>query len=218
MEGIVYVLTNAAMPGLVKIGKTSATDPEERMKSLYSTGVPVPFDCEMAVRVGDAGRVERKLHQAFRNSRLNPGREFFKIDPDQACAILELLDGEDVTPAVSEEIQGGLPPGEQEAAKKLRRKRRPDFHFIKMGIPAGATLVYEGDNGITAEVINDRKILFQGEETYLTRATRKVSGEDKPNSVGDRWKYGDQTVGDLWEEWVEKLEKEMYVSEDESED
>lgn len=218
MEGIVYVLTNAAMPGLVKIGKTSASDPEERMKSLYSTGVPVPFDCEKAVRVGDAGRVESKLHQAFRNSRLNPGREFFKIDPDQACAILELLDGEDVTPAVSEEIQGGLPPGEQEAAKKLRRKRRPNFHFLKMGIPEGGTLVYVENEQVTAQVLDDRKVLFQDEEMSLNKATHSVMGEKKAINAGRYWKYGDRTVNDYWDEWVEKMEKESYDSEDESED
>jgi hypothetical protein len=42
---IVYVLTNPAMPGLVKIGKTTQVEVEERMKQLYGTGVPVPFDC-----------------------------------------------------------------------------------------------------------------------------------------------------------------------------
>jgi hypothetical protein len=33
------------MAGLVKIGKTTQLEVEERMKQLYSTGVPVPFDC-----------------------------------------------------------------------------------------------------------------------------------------------------------------------------
>ena len=73
-----------------------------------------------------------------------------------------------------------------------------------MGIPRGATLVYVEDNEVTAEVLDDRKILFQGKETYLTRATREVSGEDKPSSIGNRWKYGDRTVDDYLEEWADK--------------
>lgn len=58
---IVYVLTNPAMPGLVKIGKTTQLEVEDRMKQLYGTGVPVPFDCVFACKVKDAGEVEKAL-------------------------------------------------------------------------------------------------------------------------------------------------------------
>ena len=40
-EGIVYVLTNPAMPGMVKIGKTGR-DVELRLNDLYTTGLPCP--------------------------------------------------------------------------------------------------------------------------------------------------------------------------------
>jgi hypothetical protein len=41
-KGIVYVLTNEAMPGLVKIGYT--TDLKERIKKLSQpSGIPAPF-------------------------------------------------------------------------------------------------------------------------------------------------------------------------------
>ena len=49
MEGSVYVLTNPAMPNMVKIGKTTR-DVELRLADLYSTGVPLPFECEYALR------------------------------------------------------------------------------------------------------------------------------------------------------------------------
>jgi len=35
---IVYVLTNEAMPNLVKIGKTTRSDVKTRMSELYSSG------------------------------------------------------------------------------------------------------------------------------------------------------------------------------------
>ena len=54
--GIVYVLTNPAMPGLVKIGKTSRSSVKGRLRELYSTGVPVPFEC-----------VFRGLHRKLKN-------------------------------------------------------------------------------------------------------------------------------------------------------
>ena len=53
MSEIVYILTNEAMPDMVKIGITSTTV-EERMKSLQSTGVPLPFTCYYAAEVEDA--------------------------------------------------------------------------------------------------------------------------------------------------------------------
>ena len=40
--GIVYVITNSAMPGFVKIGKTDRTI-QERLRDLDKTNIPVPF-------------------------------------------------------------------------------------------------------------------------------------------------------------------------------
>ena len=47
-HGIVYLLTDPAMPGLVKIGMTTRDCVEERMKELYGTCIPAPFDCDCA--------------------------------------------------------------------------------------------------------------------------------------------------------------------------
>ena len=49
--GIVYLLTNPVMPGLVKIGMTTQEDIDKRMKELYTTGGPVPFECQFACKV-----------------------------------------------------------------------------------------------------------------------------------------------------------------------
>lgn len=47
---IVYVLTNPAMPGLVKIGMTGGSVADERVAQLYTSGVPFPFKLEFACR------------------------------------------------------------------------------------------------------------------------------------------------------------------------
>ena len=62
--GIVYLLTNPYMPGLVKIGMTKQEDLEKRMKELYTTGVPVAFECQFACKVNnkDCAKIERALH------------------------------------------------------------------------------------------------------------------------------------------------------------
>jgi hypothetical protein len=85
---VVYVLTNPAMPRLVKIGRTSQEDAKDRITQLYATGVPFPFKLEFACKVANPDEVEEALHQAFAPQRVNPKREFFKIDAAQAIAIL----------------------------------------------------------------------------------------------------------------------------------
>ena len=95
-EGIVYIISNPAMPGLGKIGKTSNL--ESRMSSLYSSGVPLPFRCVYAKKVKDYSFVERKLHSGLRLARENMNREFFRIAEDEVINLLEMMPGEDVTP------------------------------------------------------------------------------------------------------------------------
>lgn len=90
MTEIVYVLTNPTMPGLIKIGRT--TNLEQRVKSLSSdTGVPLPFEVFYACSVRDADEVERALHNAFGDHRINPKREFFEIDPERVYPVLKLV-------------------------------------------------------------------------------------------------------------------------------
>ena len=103
MEGAVYVLTNPAMPNMIKIGKRTR-NLELRLADLYSTGVPLPFECEYAAKVKDVDKTEKAFHTAFSPNRVNPKREFFNIDPEQAI-VLELMAIEDVTPSVQKEAE-----------------------------------------------------------------------------------------------------------------
>ena len=107
MPNIVYALTNQAMPGLVKIGMTDRADMQRRMNELYSTGVPLPFDCVMARQLDDreAAEIEKALHTAFDPYRINSSREFFEIDPEQVKALLRVMPGEDVMPLGAQQTQ-----------------------------------------------------------------------------------------------------------------
>ena len=100
MTNIVYVLTNPAMPGIVKIGMTDRPDVQRRMGELYSTGVPLPFDCVIAREIEDrdAVEIERALHTAFGPNRINLSREFFQVDPEQVEVLLRVMPGRDATP------------------------------------------------------------------------------------------------------------------------
>lgn len=95
--GYVYLLTNRAMPGVVKIG-SSARNPIERADELYTTGVPTPFRVYRVWSVGDHADLERQLHRELRDHRLSVSREFFRLGASKAAALIDSLIGSGDTP------------------------------------------------------------------------------------------------------------------------
>mgnify|MGYP000070587296 CR=1 FL=1 len=168
MPEIVYLLTNPTMPGLVKIGRT--TDLETRLRSLSThSGVPVPFECFYACEVGNSAKVEKALHDAFGDHRINPKREFFRLNPDRAVAILELVALKDAAPA----IEIAEDPVELEALHR-EQSRREQFRFSLADVPVGAVLTFSRDENITAKVIDDKRIEFEGEITSTSAAAARM--------------------------------------------
>lgn len=86
-EGIVYLLTNPAMPGMVKIGKTGR-DVEVRLNDLYTTGVPLPFECVYAARVSDMGKVEKTFHNALAHTALTQRGSFSPLSRSRPSVYL----------------------------------------------------------------------------------------------------------------------------------
>ena len=80
MPEVIYVLTNEAMPGLIKIGITNG-DVSERIKQLDNTSIPLPFECFYAAEVTDAAKAEKAIHTAFGDHRVRPSREFSSSPP-----------------------------------------------------------------------------------------------------------------------------------------
>ncbi len=196
---IVYVLTNPAMPGLTKIGKTRQEDIQTRLGQLYTSGVPVPFECAYACNVRDCTKVEDALHLAFGNTRVNPRREFFKIEPERVIAVLKLLAVEEVTPQVEEELSEGLDSTDMESRENLERTRRPNMNFIEMGIPLGAMLSYvDGDVQVT--VVDARHVNFKGRVMFLTAVTKEIMGLDYSVQPAPHWTYEGKTLRKIYEE------------------
>lgn len=189
---IIYILTNEAMPGLIKIGMTDGSV-EKRMRELDTSGIPLPFKCFYAARVTDSRRAEKLMHTAFRKARVRDTREFFEMDAEAARAALMLGALEDVTPksdVVSDKA-------DIEALQRSA-KRAPRFSFSQAGIPLGATLVFERDPSVTAIVAGDRTILFQGVETSLSdaalRAFRALGYNWSQVQGPQYWLYEDESL------------------------
>lgn len=202
--GIVYVLTNAAMPGLVKIGMTEASDANVRVGQLYTTGVPLPFEVKYACQVENPGEVEGALHVAFGPHRINPKREFFRMDSEQAIAILRLLNKPDATADVAKQSPEVDDVSLQAAATV--KARRPNLDFEEMGIAAGSTLESVSKSGVSVVVCAAKKVKFNDEELSLSAATKMALGLDYAVRPTPHWRYNGRLLSELYEETYSESE------------
>ena len=169
--GYVYVLKNEYMPGLIKIGITDNLD--ERMRTLYNTSVPVAFEVVYACKVHycDCRKIEGALHNAFCTDRVNPKREFFKMEASRAVGILRLFSIEEVTEEANADIRAELSPSELEAQTRAvvnrenieqeQRKKRPTLNYYDLGINNGERLYWKDNSNIYVIVSGERKVFYE---------------------------------------------------------
>ena len=151
-EGIVYVLTNEAMPGYVKVGKTS-TSVAQRIRELDNTSLPLPFECSYAARGGDMDKGKKLVHDAFDDNRVRQSREFFAIDPERVKSAIKIAEVEDVTPTEEDVVEDAV----DRAALGRAKKRRTNTTFSMMGIESGEILTFTKAPSITCRVVDDKK-------------------------------------------------------------
>jgi len=118
MKGFVYVMSNKAMPGLVKIGY-STKHPELRAEELDGTGLPHKFIVEYCAFVDTPDAFEQKIHN--RLTRHREAKEFFRLTVEKAIAhILEIADDNRVLLLYQE---GDLYSREAAARDRIERER-----------------------------------------------------------------------------------------------
>lgn len=200
--GIVYVLTNPAMPGLVKIGMTTRDNLDARMRELYGTGVPVPFECKYACRVkaSDCAKIEKALHTAFAPNRINANREFFQIKSEQAMAILELFNREDITQEITEEIDNDLTSEDKSATEKINGNRRPPLNYYDMGMKEGSVLTFVKDPTVKVTIVGEKKVMYQDETYSLTAITKKLLNISHAIQPTGYWNYEERSLRDIYDE------------------
>ncbi|MHC2538603.1 GIY-YIG nuclease family protein [Bradyrhizobium diazoefficiens] len=203
MGDVVYILTNEAMPGLIKIGYTGI-DLASRIKQLYSTpGVPLPFELFYACEVNDGLSVESKLHDAFGDHRISKSREFFRLAPERAKAALSLAAIKEVK--LGDEIfENNEMKAEVEAAK-----RRSRFRLSMLGILPGTQLQLAKDPKIICTTVDEtNKVEYLGDVTSLSDAALQAHnavGDDWPSVSGPwAWTYQGKRLDDLRTEIEEK--------------
>jgi len=191
MDEIVYVLINEAMPGYVKIGLTNGSL-EERIRSLDTTSVPLPFECFYAARVKNCREVEKLLHDAFLDHRIRSNREFFEISPERVVSAIKLAEVENVTPK-----KDFVESEEDQKALNQAREKRSAFNFGMANIPIGAEIAFVNDENIKAKVVKlsgKRSIEFNGDLTSLSTAAQKILGYPYNVQGTVYWMYQGETL------------------------
>jgi hypothetical protein len=195
MAEIVYILTNEAMDGLVKIGRTT-TSVEQRIKELDNTSVPLPFQCFYAGEVKDSAFVESHLHQAFSDKRVRGNREFFRIDPNQVKAAIQIADPTDVTPRIDIVVDASDVQALKKAAANEERRSR--LRFSELNVPVGAVLIFTKDPAYTCTVVSDGRVRFESEvlspSAAALRVVRRLGYQWAAVSGSDYWMYEDETL------------------------
>lgn len=209
--GYVYVLKNECMPGLIKIGITD--NMQERMRTLNNTSVPVQFEAVYTCKVSrdDMRKIETALHKAFSPDRVNPKREFFRMDADRVIPILSMFQIENVTDETNRELSDGLDPQERVALEKEKAeapRRRETFNFSALGIREGEQLQWKDDHRIFATVASERKVVYNGALMSLTAATSKIKGLSYGIQPTPFWLYNGRPLIDIYMERYSPVDSE----------
>lgn len=106
-KGYVYVLSNEAMPGIVKIGMTTGSV-EDRAQQLYQTGVPLPFKVEHEVMSPNCAAMESHAHGYFSHCRVSSSREFFRCSVHDVIKLLDDVLREQVEELIEEYLPGHI--------------------------------------------------------------------------------------------------------------
>lgn len=198
-KGIIYILTNESMPGLIKIGITNNI--KQRLQSLDTTSVPTPFKLHYAVEIEDYVQKERLIHQGYAKDRIRSSREFFKIEAENATAMLKALGGSEVE---SQFIDISIDEEGKTVSTDEYDSRLPQIAittFDMLNIPLGSELKFTRNEELVCNVSESRKVEYNGEIYSLSTLTRnllKANYNWKSNHVNgfSFWKYQDEILTD----------------------
>lgn len=209
-NGVIYILTNPSFPEYVKIGY--ADDIDKRLKQLNrSECIPFAFRVyatyEVSSRLSDL-----KIHSII--DKLNPNlrsvesfngkqrvREFYAMSPEDAYSILEAIAE---IHGCSDKLKIAALSEEERTAEQTAQEidtesteRAANFSFVKCQIPIGAKIEYYDNPNITATVVDDRNIEYNGETMSLTALAKLLSGKKYSIAGPKFFKYKGEWLNDI---------------------
>lgn len=209
-KGVIYILTNPSFPEYVKIGY--ADDMNKRLKQLNrSECIPFAFRVyaiyEVSSRLSDL-----KIHSII--DKLNPNlrsvesfdgkqriREFYAMSPEDAYSILEAIAE---IHNCTDKLKLIAPNAEEQQAEEIAQdidtestERASNFSFSKCQIPIGSKIEFCDNPSITAIVVGNRNVEYNGETMSLTALAKLLTGV-KYAIAGPRYfKYKGEFLNDI---------------------
>lgn len=89
----IYILVNTSIPGILKIGYTSMTVTKRVSSINAATGVIVPWFSVFQYKCANGRQLEAEIHKYLEGYgvRVNPAREGFEIEIDDAIHVVESI-------------------------------------------------------------------------------------------------------------------------------
>jgi len=191
-EGV-YIFTNPSFKEYVKIGRAVDQTIEQRLKQLNaSTAVPFSFSIYATYRTDNAVNVEKADHKMLdqykyelrAREKSETGRdrvrEFFLMEPEEAIIALQIIamsHGNEDNVRKYEKAKDQI--AEEETAKKIeKRARAAIFSFERKGIKPSTIIEFTKDSSLTAKVLDEKYIEYDGEQYTLTRLAKKFLGKE----------------------------------------
>lgn len=195
-KGYIYIMTNPALSGMVKIGY--ATNVEARRQQLSTTALP--YDYEIYATYETPGALEdKKLHKLIDNLnpdlRVSKNREFFIMSAEDAFELLEAI----ATISGSKDKLKRTNP----VSTPQQKPKKPPVDFSKCNIPVGAELVFTDDPSVKCSVASEHKVLYNNEYTSLSAIAKGIKGY--PCAGPSFFTYNGKLVADIAKEtqWKE---------------
>lgn len=202
--GYVYCLSNPMYEGVVKVGITFKT-PEERARQLYTTGVPLPFTVEFAMKVPNPEDAEARLHNLLTkyHARVNPSREFFRVGVADVREFFELVCGQcgewwSPTTQETEEEES-----EEEEEERLMRAAAPGCRDMAKCFTDGQRIRHViGGTTVRIGVYNsaNNRIMYEGNALTLYAFSRDHYRRERPDrtSENNSWKECECEINGKW--------------------
>ena len=201
-KGYIYIMTNPALKGMVKIGY--ATNVEARRKQLSTTALP--YEYEIYATYETSGNLEdKKLHTLIDNLnndlRVTKNREFYVLTPQGAYELVEAIATISGTTdklkriAMDEAQKQG-----EETAQEIdaeHKERQSPFRFSMCNIQPGEEIEYCNNPEIKCTIVDDKTVSYQGQNYSLSSLAQLLTGS-KNSIAGPRYfKYKGEWLNDI---------------------